>query len=420
MARKKEVDFAKINSSYRHYRHLYDVTRKFNKPGNRFFVWVSIQFVLLFNFLGGHRIATLFFKSPQFHQKERTLAFVFSKNHMTVLRSLRKNGINIRSVHIGNNTIEEEQDLYVSNKQLFIEALKVPNAGKILKQAKNDSILGKNFTRIIKLVGCWKLYEGVLDSCSCIINFNDHTPYCVLLQDMAKEKGKGTIYMQHASVSYKFPALYHDHNILFSKDSIDKYKKMPHAQIYELFDLRFSLSGEKKVKDAPTEKKVLICTNLLDDTARVAELTTALIEQAYQVTIRPHPSDNRRIEEYGIAKISQNQSIWTDIEVNGIVIANESAVMLEAIYLDRLVYKASFFSEPFDNYSYLKKKLLLKEHFSLDSLLQSLTERAIEFDKEKLNYFVGDISNTKERLHNIFKDIFKKETQKRMSVKRGT
>ncbi|MEC3963972.1 hypothetical protein [Flagellimonas halotolerans] len=324
---------------------------------------------------------------------------------MTVLRSLWVNGVDSKAVHIGNKTRERDVDVFVSNRRLFIEALKVPETANILHNSLNDPVMGKNLVRVFKLIGCCNLYDKLLDQCDCLINFNDHTPYNVILQEMAKEKRVKTVYIQHASVSINFPSLYHDYNILFSRDSFNKYKNDLGVKSYMLFDTRFSTLDPSDYKNEGTAKRVLICTNMLDDPNKVGELTDSLIDLGYTVTIRPHPADKRKVWGQLNTLKSENASIWEDVGDNGIVVANESSVVLEAIYLDRKVYKAAFFSDSFDNYGYLAQKLLLNQHFSVETLVDAIQKGKIEFNKDKLVFFIGELDNCKERLNNIIDDI---------------
>ena len=125
----------------------------------------------------------------------------------------------------------------------------------------------------------------------------------------------------------------------------------------------------------------------------------------YGIVLRPHPRDQRKQWLETSCQISTNRSIWDDLNKCQIVITNESAVVLEAIYADRLLYKAAFFSSSLDNYSFLRKGLLLREYVDLTSILGAIDKRTIDYDKSKLGYFIGDMDHAKESITDFFKSI---------------
>ena len=84
-------------------------------------------------------------------------------------------------------------------------------------------------------------------------------------------------------------------------------------------------------------------------------------QKGYCVTIRKHPADRREWNING-TKLSKNELV-IDFKNNFIVLCNETALILEAIVSNKLVYKCSF-SNFFDNYGYLKNNLVIKEYLN--------------------------------------------------------
>lgn len=399
------MKFNIIQDGFRHYKKMYAIMQKFDKPMNSVTQYLCAYTFYFFNLLRLHNIISIFIKrNHNIEDNQDFVGFVFSKNQISVLESLRSYNIEFPAVFIGGLKPENNKDIYISNKKLFLEALAFPKLGKLLLKSFKDPILKKNFIRVFKLIGCINIYEFYIEKTSSIINFNDHVPYSVLLCDMAKGNNVKTVYIQHAPVSEKFPALYHDYNILFSADSRDKYNQLSYVNVDVLFDPRFSLIDHTKWLSKPKNNTVLICTNLLDEVERVLVLIRELQEE-YIVTLRSHPRDNRKEWKQASCTISHGTSIWKDIEKNNIIITNESAVVLEAIYCNRDVYKAAFFSESIDNYGYLEKKLLTKEHYGVDSLMNSIKNKSIEYDKEKLVYFTGNMLECEKRVKEVFYKI---------------
>ena len=77
-----------------------------------------------------------------------------------------------------------------------------------------------------------------------VVQYNDHSPYNVLLNALAKRANVKSVYIQHAPVNENFPELYHDLNVLFSRHSIEKYRNGRNKEILPFFDLRFLFSKE--------------------------------------------------------------------------------------------------------------------------------------------------------------------------------
>jgi hypothetical protein len=95
------------------------------------------------------------------------------------------------------------------------------------------------------------------------------------------------------------------------------------------------------------------------------------------------------------------------LQENFYVITNESAVPLEAIYNGNLLYKAGFLSKKkLDNYGFLKKKLILVDHDNISSLMSSIKTKEIEFDKGKLDWFIGSTRNIEVVLSKTLNEIF--------------
>jgi CDP-glycerol glycerophosphotransferase (TagB/SpsB family) len=149
---------------------------------------------------------------------------------------------------------------------------------------------------------------------------------------------------------------------------------------------------------------VLICTNLLDEPAKVMAFIDE-ISASYKIVLRLHPRDQRKEWSETTCTISTNPSIWDDLNESHIVITNESAVVLEAVYVDRLIYKAAFFSSSLDNYSFLKKGLLLREYSDIPSIIGAIEMKSIDYDKSKLKYFIGDVEGGKEKIADFFNSI---------------
>ena len=256
-----------INIAFEHYRGMYDIMQKFDRPMNPILIYLVILLILLFNFFRLHSLMNyLLNKDRAIRTESDFLGFVFTKNHESVLKSIRTYGVDFPAIYIGVvRPAQNSDDVFISDKRLFLEALTIPNLGKLLFKSQKDPILKRNFVRFFKLIGCYNVYNKHLKMTKAMISFNDHIPYCTLLEKIAREKKVKTVYIQHASVSEKFPPLYHEYNILFSQDSRDKYKVQPGVKVNVLFDPRFSNLCSKIYESTARQRTILLCTNLLDE-----------------------------------------------------------------------------------------------------------------------------------------------------------
>ena len=196
-------------------------------------------------------------------------------------------------------------------------------------------------------------------------------------------------------MGYHFPPLYHNLNILFSNDSLEKYKRINNeVETFLLFDIRFYDAIKKVISiENLNHKNILICINETDNLDTLIETAKQLNILSYSVTIRPHPRDKGKYKEIQGCKISECGSIWDDLNNADIVLANESGVALEAIFARKLFYKCAFFSSSIDNYSFLAKGILSKEFYNFEELIIDMNLRKIVYNDKLLPYFIGDFEN---------------------------
>ena len=66
----------------------------------------------------------------------------------------------------------------------------------------------------------------------------------------------------------------------------------------------------------------------------------------------------------------------------------------------KLIYKSNF-SLYFDNYGYLKDGLILKQYYTPDELYTDIKNKYISYDRNKLNFYTGDLLNHKAHISKI-------------------
>lgn len=200
---------------------------------------------------------------------------------------------------------------------------------------------------------------------------NDHGyPYRALFR-IAQNNGIKTVYMQHASVSENFPPLEYDYAFLDGMESFEKYlkDKTCKAKVFLSGPSRFDLKRQvnKDVQYSNDIKKVGIAINEFDNKDKVIELIYQLRSIGnFEYSIRPHPRQN----QYTWQKISKKlgckfsfankEDPLTFISTKDIFIAGESSFHLDVAIMGKYSFYYNFTnSATFDNYGYLKNKLVM-------------------------------------------------------------
>lgn len=399
-----------VQKAFRYYRVNYDLFSQFDNGASYLKLKVLTIFFYFcrFSFSWLARIWVSRWVETKEIKNDGTIGFVFSYNQSLILKALRDNGLSLPAYDLSGYKTNNHNTASFSKFLLFIAS--IANSRLIveeLENSKKDVVIRNNYIRVVKLGGIAYLLEQVLGKAKAIVNFNDHSVYNVLLHDLAKSKDIRTVYIQHAPVSERFPPLYHDLNILFSQDSLSKYKvHNKDAKILQLFDLRFiSKTSSKEMNNSL--KRILVCPNELDDINKVKTLIKKL-SLHYEVIIRPHPRDKRNWKvEAKNSYVSTNLSIWQDLKDVRIVLSNESAVTLEAIHDNKLFYKCAFFSSSFDNYGFIRQGLLLKEYNSTKEVMEAIEIGYVSYDKKKMSYFIGDLENIEEKIKKLNYEILR-------------
>lgn len=215
---------------------------------------------------------------------------------------------------------------------------------------------------------------------STLVVSNDHNTIqrCLILR--AKEKGSKTIYVQHASVTAKFPRLLFDYSFLDGEETLEKYlcAGQPEGYIVLSGGVRFD-SFHKKTRSAqiPSIKTIGVAINMVDDFEQVKKLCLHLLNCNYRIVLRPHPrygavnQDWLKENEIMFSNpITENSSEFIDnIDC---MISNQSAIHLDAAIMNCPCIMFNFSNKNInDYYSFIKNGLVKEAHNydELDSLL---------------------------------------------------
>ena len=273
----------------------------------------------------------------------------------------------------------------------------------IIKFYRKDEVKN-NWLRLFKfLIIEPTLYERTKNIKKCVIA-NDHSLQNLYLIEFCLINDIKIIYIQHAPINDKFLPLKVDLAILYSqwaKDTYERQGKINKTIVKIVGDIPISILMES-FKNSPTNNSILVCTNLLDNISRVIEFCNYLDKKSYSVMIRKHPADKRNWQKYGF-KLSSN-SLAADLNNSKFILVNESAVLLEAMALNKLVYKCNF-SKPIDNYGFKKIGVLKKEFNTPEDLHLSLFISEHNYNQEELEYYTDKIKPIDDIIKNITQEI---------------
>lgn len=309
-----------------------------------------------------------------------SVSFCFTANHITVMDKLKENSFQNVNIGIGESNF--------SNKLLLLFIFSsydfFSNCFTILRNRH----MNFNAIKVFKTIALSNLFQMIFEKHTIknIIQFNDHGPLHFDLYRQAKLSNAKTFYIQHAPITKEFPPLYHDVNILFSQDSLDKYRKEnDRIEVILNRDLRFPKQLNILSKNP---LKVVLCPNILDSKAEIITTYNNLINEGYEVLLRKHPADRRQFPQEFL--LSYNDSIWADFADATYVVTNESAVTLEGLYSNCICYKTCSWSDSIDGYGFIEKGLILREIKTQGALIDSIKKNLVLTDSSKLSYFIGD------------------------------
>ena len=372
-----------------------DLTYQFR---NKYFFLFPLYFICLFFVCLISSLMKLIFKNK--FKFNSHLFITFSKNQLKVSNIFNNHNTDLHLDFISFK-IKSSKISLIQNLVFFglINGLSLSMLLKILK-INDFKFLKINWFRICNLVFIEAVLKQLKNKDKLVIISNDHSIYNIFIINWCNLNNIETMYIQHAPVTEKFPPLRCDYNILFSKSSEAIYSKIsPITVNYEVYsDFRLINLLNLKSDGFTNDNSILICTNELDKVENVKKYVVFFIKINYKVTIRKHPAD-RRAWSIMNTNLSLN-SLHEDFTNNNIILCNETALFLEAAVCNKLIYKCNF-SLFFDNYGYLNDGLIYKEYYTPEQLYTDIKKKYISYNKNKLNFYTGDLLNHKAHISEI-------------------
>ena len=215
-----------------------------------------------------------------------------------------------------------------------------------------------------------------------VIIANDHSYENTVLKKAAKDAGIKTVYIQHASVSLKFPPMDFDFALLDGFDALEKYSQcgIRNTKIFLCGISKFDNLIDKVNRNNKIQR-VGVCFNDGDKQDVIEQMIGTLILEFPDIkfVIRPHPSDVRGnyFKEYAISKKldfsnSKQEKVIEFLSNVDAIIAGESNIHLEAILLN--VYPFYFRDQIKDNYAFIKNNVIESYATNLPDLINHINK----------------------------------------------
>jgi hypothetical protein len=281
---------------------------------------------------------------------------------------------------------------------LFKKYLKANSFEKKIIKANPFSILSSYGKFILALQMLEKYNPEIL------FMSNDHSPFNRCLLHHSKSMGIKTIYMQHASVSDKFPLLEFDYSLLDGKESFEKYKKTSKKKSKVILTGSARYDKFYKTKLNKNSFKIGVSLNQFDDFEVVKNLCLNLRKSLKncELAIRPHPNmknwnrdwfENHNIE-YSDSSVVPSNVFLKSLKIQ---ISNVSGIHLDAamIKVPTVLYQLSK-ENINDQYGYLANGLI-KQAITFDDLLNYIEYPKALFPKDEIiQYYLASIGTSVE------------------------
>lgn len=206
-----------------------------------------------------------------------------------------------------------------------------------------------------------------------IIITNDHQFASRDIVKSAKKNDIPTVYIQHASVTNKFPKLITDFAFLEGVDSKEKYLNVGET------DSTIKLVGILKLDEIIEQNDqhnidainaIGICTNQFDSLERTEELINILSkENKYEIHLRPHPGDTEYQEWKKLAgkhninfSKSKTEYVLNFLNNIDVTISYNCNILLESILSNKPAISYQLSDKIFDHYGFVENNLV--DHFS--------------------------------------------------------
>lgn len=320
---------------------------------------------------GGHLLLSirrlkikLYKRLPRHH----VLIFTFTKNNLDALQPLEEEIDNSSFIGI-NGKVSTVIPMFVAD---FISIFYFPRLLKEMKRARDY----RRQSYRLALDAYWRTY-GYYVVCrymlrrlapASLVVSNDHVFWGRTIAKAASDENIPTVYIQHASVTDKFPALAFDYALLDGRDALLKYDRSGRSSA------KVFLTGISKydryhpfINKTRQVQAVGICTNRYETTETVEALCSQLNKSlsALRYILRPHPGDERVEAWREVARNhamdysdSRKEAAFEFLKRIDVVIAGETNILLEGALLNVYPVYYDFENIQLDAYGFLRNGLV--------------------------------------------------------------
>lgn len=206
-----------------------------------------------------------------------------------------------------------------------------------------------------------------LQSVEALVVANDHSYKCTTIRQAAEDANVKTFYIQHASVTDRFPALKFDYALLEGIDALVKYNRCGSSNTTVFLVGMPKLDAFASAINRNDALECLgVCPNNLDSLDRVEEVVKELRRDFPDLIIRlrPHPGDTRRgwknlCSKYSIEYCDPTSEVSLAFlsKVDAIIVGN-SSVALDAALLNVYPLYFDFPDMRLDHYNFVRDGLI--------------------------------------------------------------
>ena len=345
-------DIKRLNYIY------YSSFRQFVKSPHSIFVCYML-FVL-------HLLKNIVCLRVRYKTIKEVLFFVPSANNKksvrTILENLKLNNVSIWGTPKTDLPYTRFYFTSIQGLHLFHKLYKTSST--------DDKRLIRQFALIfMNTYGVYKNFERIIaenPQLKLIVFSNDHINICRCLIEVAEKHGIKTLYVQHASITDKFPPLHFSYSFLDGKESYEKYEKIGKisGKVFltgsPRFDELYDFKGATKMYE------IGVALNMRDSCDKVMELCKYLQSHVSKsIIVRPHPQMGRLFDPLLFRKAgmdisdSTQESSFFFLSKVKFLVANESSIHLDAALIGVPSLLFNFSSEKVcDWYSYIKNGMI--------------------------------------------------------------
>lgn len=303
-------------------------------------------------------------------------------------------------------------------------------------KAEDKQIIRYFFHKFWRMYGCRKVAERLIKHYhpKIILLANDHLEMNRTLMEVANEHDVKTLYVQHASVTDKFPPLHFSFSMLDGEDSFAKYKSAGDlkGEIYLCGGVRFDAIETSKNKET---KAMGVAINSVDSQELVKRDSLLLKDRfgssGWKVVLRPHPAMNQDFwrnwcDSNGIGfSCSTEESSFDFLGRLSFLVSNQSSIHLDAAmcHVPSVIYNMSK-SVVKDHYGYSEKGLV-PEARSINELCDVI-DRAAEYryDTQIVRYFNSSYNTPFEgkvavMIASLIRDVLKGNSLEQFNMENG-